>query len=93
MKIMSGYKIIFSEKGEIEAKYHHPDSMDFVEYKYTITVKDGGKTPVAIKFKGVDTKPSFAPEMPEVHIIRDVNIIALYVKIEKWFARFGYKLF
>jgi hypothetical protein len=87
---MPRYQILFKEKGVIEAKYHHPDSMDLVEYNYLITVKDGGKLPIQMKFKGIDVTPSFAPEMPNSHTINAVDLISLYVKLEKWFSKYGY---
>jgi hypothetical protein len=87
---MGKNKIIFKEKGNIFSIYHHPDSMDSVEYAYTISVKDGGKLPVTIKLKSIDLYTPFAPEMPDKYTINATDLITLFIKLEKWFSKYGY---
>ena len=43
-----------------------------------------------IIFDGIE--PSFAPMPPNEHTFKAENIIDLFVKIKKWFKKYGYEL-
>ncbi|CAC9605571.1 hypothetical protein [uncultured Gammaproteobacteria bacterium] len=82
--------IKYQEQPNIYAEYSHPQSDEYIEYKSTIQIKDSGKQPVIIKLKLNEQYVSFAPVPPEKHIIRATNIIELYLKLERWFGKYGY---
>ena len=62
-------KIIYEERTEVFAKYYHPQSDDFLEYKSIFQIKDSGKLPITMKLKFNGIHPSFAPMPPEKHTI------------------------
>jgi len=53
---MARSKTIYKEKPDIFAKYYHPQSDDFLEYKTTLQIKDSGKQPIImqLKFDGME---------------------------------------
>ena len=85
-------KIIYQEKPEIYATYYHPQSNDFLEYRSTLQIKDSGKQPIVLKLKFIGVHPSFAPMPPEEHIIRAKDVIDLYLKLKRWFGKYGYEI-
>jgi hypothetical protein len=85
-------KILYQEHSEIYAKYYHPQSDDFLEYKSTIQIKNSGKQPVVMKLKFDGIYPSFAPMPPEEHKIKAKDIIELYQKLNRWFGKFNYEV-
>ena len=52
---MAKSKIIYKEQSEIYAKYCHPKSGDFLQYKSTVVIKDSGQQPITqkLKFDGI----------------------------------------
>ncbi|MFT7673446.1 MAG: hypothetical protein ACI845_001857 [Gammaproteobacteria bacterium] len=76
-------KIVYEENSRIYTKYDHPQSDDYLEYKSKIQIKDSGKEPVTIKIKLDDRQAAFAPMPPEEHSIKAINIIELYVKLNR----------
>lgn len=89
---MAKSKIIHQERPNIYAKYYHPQSGDFLEYKSTIQIKDSGKQPITMKLKFDGISPSFAPMPPEEHIIKAQDLIVLYLKLNRRFAKYGYEI-
>lgn len=89
---MAKSRIIYKEQPEIYAKYYHPQSGDFLEYTSTVVIKDSGKQPITMKLKFVGMHPSFAPMPPEKHTIKAKDTIDLYLKLTRWFAKFGYEI-
>jgi len=89
---MATSKIIYKEKPDIFAKYYHPQSEDFLEYKSTIQIKNTGKQPITLKLKFAGMYPSFAPMPPETHTIKAENLIDLYLKLKRWFSKYGYEI-
>ena len=89
---MTRAKIIYQDKPDIFAKYYHPQSDDFLEYKSTLQIKDSGKQPIVLKLKFNGIYPSFAPMPPEEHSIRAKDIIDLYLKLKRWFGKYGYEI-
>ena len=89
---MARAKIIYQDKPDIYAKYYHPQSDDFLEYKSTLQIKDSGKQPIVLKLKFNGIYPSFAPMPPEEHTIRAKDIIDLYLKLKRWFGKYGYEI-
>ena len=87
---MEKIKILYQERPEIFAKYYHPQSDDWLEYKSTIQIKKSGKQPITMKLKFNGVHPSFAPMPPEEHTIKAKDIIELYLKLKRWFDKFGY---
>ena len=85
-------KIIYKDQPNIYAKYHHPQSDDFLEYKSTLIIKDTGKQPITMKLEFDGIPPSFAPMPPEEHIIKAKDIIDLYIKLRRWFGKYGYEI-
>ncbi len=62
---MAKSKIVYKERPEIYAKYYHPQSDDFLEYKSTIQIKDSGNQPIVMKLKFDGIYPFFTPMPPE----------------------------
>lgn len=87
---MKKFNVIYQESVEIYAKYYHPQSDEALEYKAKIEIKDGGKQPVAIKMTFDGMIPSFAPMPPEKHTIKAKDLIELYLKLNRWFEKYGY---
>ena len=83
--------IIYEDKPTIYAKFNHPQSQDHIEYKSIIQITDSGKQPISIQleFTGI---PSYAPMSPDKHVIKASNLIELYVKLERWFGKFGFTI-
>ncbi len=86
---MAKSKIIYEDRPIVYAKFDHPQSEDYIEYKSIIHIKDSGKEPVTIQleFAGI---PPFGPMPPEKHTIKAENLIELYVKLGRWLRKFGY---
>ena len=89
---MTKAKLIYQENVVINSKYYRLESDDFLEYKATIQIKDSGKLPVIMKMKFNGFKPSFAPMPPDEHLFQAKNLIELFLKIDKWFKKYGYEL-
>jgi hypothetical protein len=89
---MARSKIVYKEQSEVYAKYCHPQSDDFLEYKSTLLIKDMGKQPIIMELKFDGIYPSFAPMPPEKHIIKAKDIIDLYLKLKRWFSKYGYEI-
>ena len=89
---MAKSKILYQEQNSFYAKFHHPQSEDWLEYISVIQVKDLGKQPVVMKLKFSGMHPSFAPMPPEEHTIRAGNLIDLYLKLKRWFGKYGYEI-
>ncbi len=85
-------KIKHEEKSILVAKFNHPQSDDFLDYRADIVIKDYGKTPVQLKLKFDGIIP-FNPIMPpKEHIIKAESILDLCLKIQRWLNKYGYKL-
>jgi hypothetical protein len=85
-------KIKHEEKSILIAKFNHPQSDDYLDYKAHIVIKDSGKTPVQLKMKFDGIIP-FNPIMPpKEHIIKAESILDLCLKIQRWLNKYGYKL-
>ena len=85
---MPKYKVIFDSKEEIYGFV--PRANDLVHYSSVLSVKDGGKYPVSLEMKFVPPHP-FAFNMPENHSIKAESITDAYVKVVKFFDKFGIK--
>ena len=83
--------IIYEDKPTIYAKFNHPQSQDYIEYKSIIQIADSGKQPITIQLEFTGT-PSYAPMPPDKHVIKASNLIELYVKLERWFGKFGFTI-
>ena len=83
--------IIYEDKSTVYAKFNHPQSQGHIEYKSIIQITDSGKQPITIQleFTGI---PSYAPMPPDKHVIKASNLIELYVKLERWFGKFGFTI-
>ncbi len=90
---MGRSKTIYQEKSCIYAKYCHPKSDEFLEYDTTLQIKDSGKQPIVIEMKYSTYPTSFAPMPPEEHIIRAKDITELVLKLNRWFSKYGYKMY
>ena len=88
---MAKSKIIYEDRPTVYAKFNHPQSHEYIEYKSLIQITDSGKQPITIQleFTGI---PSFAPMPPDKHVIKASNLIELYVKLERWLGKFGFTI-
>jgi hypothetical protein len=79
---MTKSKIIYEDRPTVYAKFNHPQSDDYIEYKSIIQIADSGKQPITIQleFTGV---PLFGQMPPDKHIIKAPNLIELYVKLDR----------
>ncbi len=85
-------KTIHREQVDLFAKYYRPGSDVYLEYKATIQIKDSGKLPITMTMKFDGIEPSFAPMPPEAHIFKAKDIIDLFLKIKRWFKKYGYDI-
>lgn len=76
----------------LTAKYYHPQSDDYLDYESTITIKNSGKNPVRINLEFDGIYPFIAPMPPEKHVIQAPTILELYVKLARWFKKYGYEI-
>ena len=65
-----------------------PRTIDWVQYKSKLIVKDGGKKPVSLHMTFVPPHP-FAVNMPDEHSISAESITAAYAKVFRFFEKFG----
>jgi len=84
--------VIYQEKMVLTAKYYHPKSEDYLDYFSIITIKDKGKNPVQIVLEFDGIFPFAAPMPPEKHAISAPSILELYVKLARWFKKYGYEI-
>ena len=89
---MTKSKILYRDKVNIYAKYYHPGSDDFLEYDASIQIKDSGKQPIIMEMKFDGLVPSFAPMPPEKHVFKAKDIIDLFLRINRWFRKYGYEI-
>ena len=85
-------KTIYQEEVDLFAKFGHPQSDDYLDYRGTIQIKDSGKLPVLMEMKFDGLFPSYAPMPPETHVFRAKNLIDLFLKLTRWFRKYGYEL-
>jgi len=90
---MAKTKIIYKCKDELVVKYMHPRGKEYLSYETVITVEENTKTPVTIKLKFNGILPCAAPMPPEEHEIKAASIIDLYLKLNKWFNKYGYAIY
>lgn len=81
---MTKAKIVYEEESVLIAKYCHPKSGDYLDYKTKIVIKDSGKTPVQMNLTFDGILPFAAPMPPNKHTIRAKSILDLNVKIKRW---------
>ncbi|MDZ7700248.1 MAG: hypothetical protein U5R49_26080 [Deltaproteobacteria bacterium] len=84
--------IVYQEELVLAAKYYHPKSDDYLHYLCTISIKKSGKNPIqmVLEFDGIP--PFAAPMPPERHEIKAPSILELYVKVARWFKKYGYEI-
>jgi hypothetical protein len=86
---MPKHNIIFESKEDIYGVV--PKAYDWVHYESILMVKDGGKHPVSLEMTFVPPHP-FAFNMPENHLIKGISITDAYVKVVRFFKKFGIEL-
>lgn len=84
--------IIYEENVNLVAKYYHPQSNDYLDYSSRIVIKNTGKNPIQIFLKFDGTYPYAAPMPPEEHKIVAPSILEVFIKVAKWFRKYGYEL-
>ncbi len=77
---MAKSNTIYRDHPTVYAKYYHPQSDDFLEYKSAIQIEDSGQQSMTMKLKFVGIHSSFVPMLPETHTIKAKGIIDLYLK-------------
>lgn len=89
---MTTAKTLYEEESLLVAKFNHPKSHDYLNYKARISIKDSGKTPIqmTLKFTGIPPELSLMPL--EDHVIKASTILDLSLKIQKWLEKYGYVL-
>ncbi len=89
---MAKSKIVYEEESILVAKYNHPKSDDYLDYKARVQIKDSGKTPVHLFLKFDGIYPFAASMPPEEHTIRAGSVLELGHKINRWLNKYGYVL-
>ncbi len=84
--------VSYEEKSEIVAKYNHRKASEYLHYDAHIKIKNSGKTPVEMRMAFNGIIPGYAPMPPKDHIFRAASIMDLYLKILRWFKKYGYVL-
>ncbi len=87
---MKKASIIYEEEMTLIAKYYHPKSDDYLDYKSRIQIKEKGKTPVVMSLTFIGIPPFAAPMPPKEHTINAPSILELYSKMQRWFKKYGY---
>ncbi len=86
---MPQYNVIYKSNEDIYGK--ELKGYDWVHYKSILKIKDGGKFPVSLEMTFVPPHP-FAFNMPNSHSIKGSSITDVYVKVVKYFKKFGIEL-
>ena len=89
--IMTKAKTVYEEESVLNAKYYHPKSLDYLNYRTKIVIKDSGKTPIRIDLIFDGILPFAAPMPPKEHTIRAKSILDLNLKIKRWLKKYGYE--
>ena len=84
---MTKSEIIYQSKETIHARERGIG--EWIEYDAVITIKDGGKNPVTIDM-AFDSIPPFGVELPKAHKIQAENLTQAYLKVAKFFSRYGF---
>ena len=84
---MAKFNIIYQSREPIYARERGIG--EWTQYDAVITIKDGGKNPVTIDMT-FDSIPPFAIELPKTHKIRAENLTQAYVKVVRFFNRYGF---
>ncbi len=84
---MPKFNIIYQSRETIHARERGIG--EWIEYDAMITIKGGGKNPVTIDMT-FDSIPPFAVELPKTHKIRAENLTKAYVKVVRFFNRYGF---
>ena len=83
---------VYEEEGILIAKFHHPKSDDFLEYTYSVKIKNSGKNPIEMNVKFVGILPFVGVMLPKEHTIRASSVLELHKKIVRWLKKYGYIL-
>ncbi len=89
---MKKASVIYEEERILTADYYHPKCDDYLHYTSTIRIKDSGKNRVEMELKFDGIPPFIAPMPPEEHAIKAPAILDLYLKVQRWFKKYGYNL-
>ncbi len=90
---MSKANILYQENHEVVAEYNDPKlKEEKLEYRYNIQIKDSGKQPITMTLTFEGIYPQFTPMPPEKNNIKAKDLIELYLKLNRWFKKYGYKL-
>ena len=89
---MKKAKIVYEEEFVLIAKYYHPKSDDYLEYRTKIVIKGSGKTPIQMNLTFDGILPFAASMPPKEHTIKAKSILDLSVKIKRWLKKYGYEL-
>jgi hypothetical protein len=54
---MTKSKIIYEDRPTVYAKFNHPQSQDYIEYKSIIQITDSGKQPITIQLEFTGIPP------------------------------------
>jgi hypothetical protein len=84
---MAEFNIIYQSREPIYARER--EYGEWTQYDAVITIRDGGKNPVTIDMT-FDSIPPFAIELPKTHRIRAENLTQAYVKVVRFFNRYGF---
>ena len=83
-------KTIYTSRDELVARYLHPQAKEYVCYASTVTIKDSGPSPVAMKLKFKGVPPFAAPLPPDEHTITARTVVELFRKVQRWLKKYGY---
>jgi len=85
---MTKFNIIYQSREDIFARERR--NGEWIQYSALITIKDGGKNPVTIEMT-LDSIQPFAIELPKVQTIRAENLTQAFMKVVKFFKRYGFE--
>ena len=86
------YKKVYEETSRLTAKYYRSMRGDYLEYVSNLQIKEGGKTPVVMDINFDGTYPSFDVMPPEQHTFKAASVVDLFLKVTRWFHKYGYEI-
>ncbi len=89
---MKKASIIYEETRILTAKFNHPKSDDYLDYTSIIEIKDSGKNPIKMTLNFCGIIPFVGTMPPKEHTIKASAILDLYLKVARWFKKYGYIL-
>jgi len=87
---MTNSRMIYREKGKLTVKFMHSKCKEYLEYDFTLSIRDSSKNPIELVLKFTGIYPDMAPMPPEENSFKAETIMNLHSKLMKWFNKYGY---